>query len=191
MKLMKGNAYYAGYENARKGGNAAWYGPASELDEYAEGVRDFHADQRLKDAVLEQDLNECIGQETATQQFESLARDPSDSAAWNVNGVPPVGCECEFKPYDNSEWRIGTVNYLSNHTIVIGLDKTDDEGMAEIVKHPRTLMYRPIRTEAQRKRDEVINALSEHFGHGARLYNISGLYDKIAAGKIPHLKVEA
>lgn len=193
MKLMKGDSYYAGYECARNGGkNAGWFGPKEQCEEYGEGMRDFYADQGVMDSMLQQDIKACAPVDTTANQFESLACTPADSTSWGGNGLPPVGCACEFKPYDNSEWRNGTVKYVSAYTVVISLHETDRGGIREIVNHPRTLKFRPMCSEAERKRDDAISLIAEigFASYDQDLTSAAILYDAIAAGKIPHIKVE-
>lgn len=105
-------------------------------------------------------------------------------AKWNGKGLPPVGCECEL--YDSeSGWDVVFVKYVGNKTVVVDL-LDGDEYSFEL----STCEFRPLRTEAERKRDQSVQALSEFFGHAAGLYNLRGLYDAIAAGKIPHITLK-
>lgn len=186
MKLMKSSSYYAGYENARKGGTAGWTGTASALDEYAEGMRDFHADQRLKDAVLEQDLNECIGNCNTNQQFESLAAKPA--AMWSGDTLPPVGAECEWLASGEHDWM--RVKILAYHEDEVWLQPLNG-GQSFTVGNPDD--FRPIRTEAERKREEAIKKIAEmgFFSYDEDLTSAAFLFDAIAAGKIPHIQLEA
>lgn len=107
------------------------------------------------------------------------------SVEWNGEGRPPVGCECEVQYWnDGLHEKVRIIAWHGNEAWV---EFTECKGKTSLIGNPE---FRPIRTEAERKREEAINALSEHFGHGAGLYNISGLYDKIAAGKIPHITLK-
>lgn len=68
--------------------------------------------------------------------------------AWNGEGVPPVGTECEFKEKDdNIKWAVGVVKYVSQHKIVVA--KLDDVG-TEFVYYPIFVDFRPIRTEEEK-----------------------------------------
>jgi len=116
------------------------------------------------------------------------------SVEWNGVGLPPVGFECErkFDGHPDEHWSKCLVLWTDGNEMLIRY--TDQRfppsnhflsaGNLKVTK------FRPIRTEAERKREEAIKALSEHFGHGAGLYNVSGLYEKIAAGKIPHITLK-
>lgn len=106
------------------------------------------------------------------------------SIEWNGKGLPPVGCVCEIAPpIHDAGTKVRVLCHDENSAVcrILEGDRLHSLCQLEVTE------IRPVRTEEERKREEAINALSEHFGHGAGLYNISGLYDKIAAGKIPHI----
>lgn len=184
MKYNETQYYYDGYA-AHTNGLAyeqcqIEIGTPARL-EWCRGWRDAEQDSRKKAPTPDS--------ENTNHQFESLA--VSQQPAWNGEGLPPVGSDCEFKPYDNSDWIFGKVNYLSDHTVVLGLGKTNDDGQAEVVKHPRTLKFRPVPTEAERKREEAIEEIASLIGRGTFSEDASGIYYAIAAGKIPGVKLEA
>lgn len=124
----------------------------------------------------EADLNECIGQDA--------------EPVWVGEGLPPVGCECQYRKHkksEQSEWFNGVVKYTSEFTVVI--QPVCYPG--ETVGHPANFEFRPIRSESDRKRDAAKNAIAElcrssaSNGHSADL-----IYDAIAAGEIPGVKLE-
>jgi hypothetical protein len=122
------------------------------------------------------------------------------SVEWNGGGLPPIGLEVRVKRPGYNHPRFD--RFLGKEVTVVAHDRIDGENVAvfrmkiddfseEFDYHALTSgCFEPLSTEAERKREEAVNALSEHFGHGAGLYNISGLYDKIAAGKIPHITLK-
>lgn len=130
----------------------------------------------------EADLNECIGQAPVT--------------TWSGEGLPPVGCECEFMKHTLNaipNWRRGIIKYVSEYTVVI----VEALSPGEFVAHPRTCDFRPVRTEAERKREKVVQALCNAGGGNGRVDEDSGygscwfdIYDAIAEGKIPGVKLE-
>jgi hypothetical protein len=142
----------------------------------------LHKPQEAEQAKAddEADLNECIGQDAAP--------------VWNGEGLPPVGCECEYLD-SNNEWYPVTIKYASNQIVVIcGMTNIFGEKQeTEIAKDIQLdkPQFRPIRSEAERKRDAAKNAIAElcrssaSNGHSADL-----IYDAIAAGKIPGVKLE-
>ena len=126
----------------------------------------------ITEADDETDLNECIGQGVAP--------------VWNGEGLPTVGCECEFMKHTPDaipNWHRGIIKYVSEYTVVI----VEALSPGEFVAHPRTCDFRPIRTEAERKRDAAVDAFN-----CLSPIELSGelAYDAIAAGKIPGVKLE-
>lgn len=122
----------------------------------------------------ESDMNECISQDA--------------EPVWNGEGFPPVGCECEFRKMMRGkpdEFRSGIVSYLSEHTVVIVVD--GERG--EFVHHPVACEFRPIRSEADKKRDAAIFAINEYLTE-SDVAEVGEIYDAIVAGKIPGVKLE-
>lgn len=92
----------------------------------------------------EADLNECIGQDA--------------SPVWNGAGLPPVGCECQYRKHkksEQSEWFNGVVKYTSEFTVVI--QPVCYPG--ETVGHPANFEFRPIRSAEDEKRDDRASAI--------------------------------
>lgn len=103
-------------------------------------------------AYDEADLNECIGQDAAP--------------IWNGEGLPPVGCECEYLD-SNNEWYPVTIKYASNQIVVIcGMTNIfGEEQETEIAKDIQLdkPQFRPIRSEAERKRDAIISIIDKAY----------------------------
>ena len=115
----------------------------------------------------------------------------SQNPAWNGEGVPPVGCECECHVDE------GVI-----HCIVVGYDL---DGKAVVMRNVPARKYfsiqansgriKPLRTEAERKRDaaaEAIDWYMPEFIHDTPndYYHAKKIYDAIASGKIPGVKLE-
>lgn len=129
------------------------------------------------------------------EQYESALA--AAGPEWNGEGLPPVGCECEYLD-SNNEWYPVTIKYASNQIVVIcGMTNIfGEEQETEIAKDIQLdkPQFRPIRSEADMKRDELAKAL--HIAVGAAPVELGGigpvyleLADKIIAGEIPHLKI--
>ncbi|EOC1186541.1 hypothetical protein AAAW61_003808 [Cronobacter sakazakii] len=107
----------------------------------------------------------------------------SNSQVWDGEGLPPVGCECESRFVLGGKWfffRCVAVDC----GIAFGWAGKDavtlDKGNYE---------FRPIRSEAEKRRDEAIAALKKL--KPQLVGELAGyLYDEIAAGKIPHIRIE-
>lgn len=148
--------------------NAAdWQNDDSPLDIIAYRLRN---PQEVTEADDEADLNECIGQ--------------APELVWNGEGLPPIGCECE-RSWCGDNWLACTVLFLSAETVVVKLaTKEAAYGVSEV-------KFRPIRSEADKKRDEAKHTIAElcrsasSNGHAADL-----IYDAISAGKVRGVNME-
>lgn len=118
--------------------------------------------------------------------------------AWDGQGLPPVGAECEYKDYSTSEWHAVTITYCSNQVVVFSSNHKTFKG--EPVEISKDLVidspeFRPVRTEAERKRSDICDKIYGAMTNAERKDNRSDMaeavYDAIAAGKIHGVKVEA
>lgn len=144
----------------------------------------LHQPQQVAQTEAEQEaaLNERIGQ--------------APGLLWNGEGLPPVGCECEYRKHkksEQSEWFHGVVKYASECTVVV--QPVCYAG--ETVGHPANFEFRPILSEADRKRYDAVQALCDAGGGNGKVDENAGygscwfdVYDAIAAGKIPGVKLE-
>lgn len=145
----------------------------------------------------------CIYEETSgSHRLQSVSRSEYESAlaaskkpAWNGECVPPVGCECEYLD-NNGKWYPVTIKYASDQLVVIsgvtkilGVEHGAEIAKDIIIDKPQ---FRPLRTEAERKRDTAIEAMQREADEGDNWiyseYEI--IYDAIAAGKIPGVKLD-
>lgn len=102
----------------------------------------LHKSQEVTEADDEADLNECIGQEPKTE--------------WNGEGLPPVGVECEYtkESLPGNEWTQCTVDYVGASFVVY----RDCYGV-ELTGIIGDIKFRPIRSEADEKRDDRASAI--------------------------------
>lgn len=140
------------------------------------------------EAEQEADLNECIGQTPA--------------AEWNGEGLPPVGCECEWQDKNTKQWNPVKVVYASEWvTVIREINKEKGDDLVEIAIEnygdDARLKFRPTRSEAERKRHDAAQALCYAGGGIGKVDESAGIgscwfdvYDAIAAGKIPGVKLE-
>lgn len=128
----------------------------------------------------ENDLNECIGQDAAP--------------VWNGDGLPPVGMEIEYS--------FAKVNYRTDFSrgkvLAYGMQNVFMEHWAsknEFIQPLDKIEFRPIRSEADRKRDAAVEAIDRYMPEFIPdtpndYYNAKKFYDAIAAGKVPGVKLE-
>ena len=102
------------------------------------------------------------------------------SSEWNGEGLPPAGCECEVKRA--LDWMRCKILFISEKHVVL-------QAQEECVWHTVACQFRPIRTEAERKRDEACKALYDADVDN-ELTSYQNIYDAIAAGKIPHITLK-
>lgn len=122
----------------------------------------------------EADLNECIGQDV--------------TKVWSGEGLPPVGCECEYtmQTITGDDWNQCTVDYVGSSFVVY----RDCCGV-ELSCSIGCIKFRPILSEAERKRDESLRVIYEILDAGTSTkQDAEDIYDAIAAGKIPGVKLE-
>lgn len=137
----------------------------------------LHKPQEAEQAEAddEADLNECIGQDAAP--------------VWNGEGLPPVGVECEIqfiKDTPPQEWFSFKLIGMHDEIVIVTLD--GENTWRHISKFsPDKVTFRPIRTEAERKREEAVKAVMLT---GWRQSAAEEIYDLVAAGKVPGMKLE-
>lgn len=91
----------------------------------------------------EEDLNECIGQGVAQ--------------VWNGEGKPTIGTKCEH--HSGGKWEIVTIAGTYENLVTGFTDywMVKEDGRSYTVGNP--YRFRPIRSEADKKRDEAIEEL--------------------------------
>lgn len=80
------------------------------------------------------------------------------SIEWDGKGLPPVGCECERE--GPGRWVKCKINYVSETLIVYKMTDSGNEYSSLL----NAFMFRPIRTEAERRREDRIKALNGFIG---------------------------
>ena len=116
--------------------------------------------------------------------------------AWDGEGLPTVGCECEWQDKNTKLWIPVVIAYSSEWVTVVRELKPLKVGDAvecciNNFGEEERLHFRPIRSEADNKRDAAISAID-----AACLLirdaskTAEAIYDAIAAGDIPGVKIE-
>lgn len=131
------------------------------------------------------------GVRIATREQYEAALAAAQQPVWNGEGLPPVGCECE-RSWCGDKWLKCKILFMSNETVVVKL------ATREVAYGRGEVKFRAIRSEADTKRDEVGLALYHAINWNAegelaspkRMEDYKKAYDAIAAGKIPHIRIE-
>lgn len=110
---------------------------------------------------------------------------------WDGEGLPPVGCRIEYTckqpdaghpAIEAGKWYGGTIIAYYGEGVW-----TSDNG----IRHLSNTIFRPLRSEEYNKRYEAIEALFEIIDAGVSTSQDSiYIYDAIAAGKIPHIRID-
>lgn len=126
------------------------------------------------------------------EEYES-ALAASKQVEWDGVGLPPVGCECEamMSAVDGKKWQWRKVKVALS-----GIPSAEKECLVYDIETTRPAWvdeFRPIRTEAERNREEAIKALQlDEVRTGVFITEAeaTAIYDAIAAGEIPGVKLE-
>jgi hypothetical protein len=156
--------------NNDRAGDFTWSHDGFGGDIIAYRLHNHEINPRTNDDRLEQDLNECIGQSVVTE--------------WNGDGLPPVGTICMANLANG--WTDVKVAYIGDE---VGLR----EALVFEIKTTRPAWadeFRPLRTEAEKARESAINDIALLIGRGTFFQDAERIYDAIAAGKIPGVKLE-
>lgn len=138
---------------------------------------------------------DCIYEETSgSHRLQSISRSEYEKAlaaskkpAWNGEGVPPVGCECEYISNGTSWGKVKVIG-LDGEKIVI---RPSDEIYYAITPSNKDVFI-PFRTEEEKKRDIVVGAIKELFkcSNDPSVDDATLIFNAIAAGKIPGVKLD-
>ena len=155
--------------NNDRAGDFSWAHDGIDGDIIAYRLQQTGIDSRANDDRLEQDLNECIGQDV-------------DTPEWNGDGFTPVGTVCEYSLNDGVTWFKCKIDYiLGTQGLVMLADVFEGAQYVDFDTYDGKLKFRPLRTEAERARDKL--AASLHIAAGAspiELNGIGSLYFKLA-----------
>lgn len=171
--------------NPRDASFVFWRNDGSEKDIIAYRLHKTNEAERVRDAAWnayaaitkaddEADLNECIGQDAAP--------------VWNGEGLPPVGCVCE-RSWAGDKWLQCEIIFTGNEIVLVKL------ATREAAYHLSDVRFRSILSEADKKRDAAIEAIDWYMPECIldtpnEFYHAKKIYDAIAAGKIPGVKLE-
>lgn len=113
----------------------------------------------------------------------------SKNSAWNGEGLPPVGCECEYISNGTSWGKVKVIG-LDGEKIVI---RPSGEIYYAITPSNKDVFI-PFRTEAERKHEAVLESICAALEMVAQDYKREDeaklIYEAIAAGKFPGVKLD-
>lgn len=139
------------------------------------------------DLAVEKVDGGCLVTDDDARRIEKLLR----NEVWDGEGLPPVGVECEMS-YAGDEWHKCVIIAKGEEQIIY-----QAQGSREFSGHRDNYRFRPIRSEADKKKEEAIKAI---FDTLAQYDNLKGchtyegkadyMFSAIAAGKIPHIRID-
>lgn len=145
----------------------------------------------MKLSVIADDTHRSVTRE----QYEAALA--ASKPEWDGDGLPPVGaeveCICNELPNEYKERLLGHILYSGEYTI-LKTYKTNNQHHVpvESVFKTKSWAITPIRSEAEKKKEEAIKAIddaqSQVFDQDSTFSEY--LYDAIASGKIPHIRID-
>lgn len=116
------------------------------------------------------------------EQYEA-ALAAAQQPVWNGDGLPPVGCKVE-RSLCGDRWSKCEIIFISNETVVVKFKR------GEVAYRVNEVKFRPIRSEADKKRDAAIGAIDlELLLVRNPSKTAEAIYEVIAAGKVPGVKI--
>ena len=146
-----------------------------------------HGQDFAKDCIYEETPERRHLQSISRSEYEKeKALAASQMSVWRGERVPPVGCECECQFLD--AWHVCKVLFVGTEVIVGVIDGSE---RAFSVNHTK---FRPIKSEAERKHEAVLESICAVLEMVAQDYKREDeaklIYEAIAAGKIPGVKLD-
>lgn len=102
-------------------------------------------------AILSEDLHKSV----AREQYEAALA--ASKPEWNGEGLPPVGLECEMS-YAGDEWHKCVIIAKGEEQIIY-----QAQGSREFSGHRNNYRFRPIRSEADKKREIIISKIEKAY----------------------------
>lgn len=93
-----------------------------------------------------------------------VTREQYEATGWDGTNLPPVGCECE-RSWCGDKWLACKILFISNEIVVVKLATRE----AAYGRHE--VSFRPIRTEAERAIDEMVQLSGVSTGAAKILYD--------------------
>jgi hypothetical protein len=113
----------------------------------------------------------------------------SQKQAWSGEGLPPAGCECEFISNGVSLGKVRVIGFDGEKIVI----RPSGEIYYAITPSNKDVFI-PFRTEAERKHEAVLESICAVLEMVAQDYKREDeaklIYEAIAAGKIPGVKLE-
>lgn len=105
---------------------------------------------------------------------------------WDGDGFPLVGCECEYKDTGTGEWMPVEIKYSSSQIVVFSGRISFSDSAVELSKDVviDKPQFRPIRSEAERKRDEAVKEFVRQLIECVDLHAMDNMQESIVREKL-------
>ncbi|WP_196094804.1 hypothetical protein [Enterobacter roggenkampii] len=178
-----------------------WPDGVNDIEMLEDGSIFFDGDLGPEDFKLPQCSDGWNRFKSSRDYTNSVTREQYEAALaaskteWDGRGLPPSGVEFEYLRgdfgADEGRWVRCTMKYAGDKFCIVHLEGEGESWL----KHEGTKI-RPIRSEADKKRAEAAKGLIEYLDKETDIDNVFsikdviGFYDAIAAGKIPHIRID-
>ncbi|MCM7455843.1 hypothetical protein M8R64_10165 [Enterobacter hormaechei] len=140
----------------------------------------------MKLSVVAEDTHRSV----TRQQYEAALA--ASKPEWGGEGLPPVGMEIEYK-FTKVNYR---TDFSRGKVLAYGMHNAFMEHWSsknEFIQPLDKIEFRPIRSEADKKRDDAIESMASliDYRSGCSAKPLAKwIFDEIAAGKIPHIRID-
>jgi hypothetical protein len=138
------------------------------------------------DLAVEKVEGGCLVTDDDARRIEKLLR----TEEWDGEGLPPVGVECEMS-YAGDEWHKCVIIAKGEEQIIY-----QTQGCREFSGHRDNYRFRPIRSEADKKKEAVEKAIADalfrdgDFDYVEALRLSTFVYGAISRNEIPHVSTD-
>lgn len=120
------------------------------------------------------------------EQYEAALA--ASKPEWDGEGLPPVGVECEWQDKNTKAWLPVVIAYSSEWVTVVRELRPLKVGDAvecciNNFGEEERLQFRPIRSEADKKKEKVVDEIMSWMHYAGRA-EVELIYDAIKSGKI-------
>lgn len=129
---------------------------------------------KTKGGVMGKDLHICSSEEGNVTREQYEAALAASKTEWDGAGLPPVGCEFEYQ--SSSGWVTASMKFCGRSFAIV-----EAGGLETWLSLSANI--RPIRSEADKKRDEFVDQVMQWMHHAGRA-EVELIYDYIKSKKI-------
>lgn len=179
-----------------------WPDGVNDIEMLEDGSIFFDGDLGPEDFKLPQCSDGWNRFKSSRDYTNSVTREQYEAALaaskteWNGEGLPPVGCECEYETngYGIKKVRVECITMDGIAFTWLGEDPRF-RGL-DCINTSQAHRFRPIRSEADKKKEAVEKAIADallkdgDFDHEEALRLSTFVYGAISRNDIPHIRID-